>query len=117
MATMISGGVTGRANGLGQVHGTLYSTLQLKAFIIDAGATLAAQGGIGGAIEAIAQEIGTTSMLFQSSGTDGKIVMVGDGHALDADILQRRIRHIALVNGYDLTGATVTQATSLFGIA
>lgn len=105
-----------RATGLGHAHGTLYSTLQLKAFVIDAGATLASQGGIGGAIEAIAQELGTTSMLFESSGTNGKLVVIGDGHAVDATILQARIRNIGTVNGYDLSGATVTLLTSVFGI-
>ena len=104
-----------RVNGLGQAHGALYSTLQLKAFVISAGASLADQGGIGGAIEAIAQEFGTTSMLFQSAGTAGKIIFVGDGHALDADVVQSRIRHIGAVNGFDLSGATVAQATTLFG--
>lgn len=98
-----------RVNGLGHAHATLYSTGQLKAFIIDAGATLATQGGIGGAIEALAQELGSTSMLFDSEGANGEVHVVMDGHAVDAAGLQLRIRALGTVNSYDFSGATVTE--------
>jgi hypothetical protein len=103
--------------GSGRNHNELYSTLQLKAFVVDAGASLAAQTGFGGAIEALTRELGTTAMLFESNGTAGKFVVIGDGHAIDAAVLQSRIRQLGTVNSYDFSGATVAQATSLFGIS
>lgn len=103
--------------GSGRDHDELYSTLQLKVFTIDTGADISAQTGIGGAIEALTRELGTTAALFESNGTAGKFVVIGDGHAIDAAILQVRIRQLGTVNSYDFSGATVTQATSLFAIA
>lgn len=102
--------------GSGRNHDELYSTLQLKVFTVDAGASLAAQTGIGGAIEALTRELGTTAALFESNGTAGKFVVIGDGHAIDATVLQSRIRQLGTVNSYDFSGATVAQATSLFAI-
>ena len=95
-----------KVNGIGHAHGTLYSTLQLKAFVIDAGATLASQGGIGGAIEALAQNV--APLMMQSVSTSGLVHVVVDGHAVDAAGLQARIREMGTVNGYDFSGATVT---------
>lgn len=101
----------------GHTHGVLFSTLQLKAFIVDAGASLAAQGGNGGAIEAVARELATTGAMMESSGTAGKFIVIGDGHAIDATILQRRIRQLGTVNSYDFSGATVSELTSLFAVS
>lgn len=95
-----------RVNGLGHAHATLYSTAQLAAFLIDAGADLSGQGGIGGAIEALAQEV--SPMMFDSEGANGEVHVIMDGHAVDADGLQLRIRALGIVNGYDFAGATVT---------
>lgn len=95
-----------RVNGLGHAHATLYSTAQLAAFLIDAGADLSGQGGIGGAIEALAQEI--SPMMFDSEGANGEVHVIMDGHAVDAASLQIRIRALGTVNGYDFSGATVT---------
>ena len=105
-------GIT-KVNGIGHAHGTLYSTMQLKAFVIDAGASLASQGGIGGAIEALAQELGGGVLLFQSVGTGGLVHVVMDGHAQSAAALQVRIRNIGTANGYDFSGATVAEGTSV----
>ena len=105
-------GIT-KVNGIGHAHGTLYSTMQLKAFVIDAGATLASQGGIGGAIEALAQEIGSALLMFQSVSTSGLVHVIVDGHALDAAGLQARIQNMGTVNGYDFTGATVTLGSNI----
>jgi hypothetical protein len=103
--------------GSGRNHDELYSTLQLKAFVVDAQASLAAQTGIGGAIEALTRELGTTAALFESNGTAGKFVVIGDGHAIDATVLQSRIRQLGTVNSFDFSGATVTALTSLFAIS
>lgn len=103
--------------GSGRDHDELYSTLQLKAFVVDAQASLAAQTGFGGAIEALTRELGTTAMLFESNGTAGKFVVIGDGHAIDAAVLQSRIRQLGTVNSFNFATTTVTEATSLFGIS
>ena len=98
-----------RVNGLGHEHATLYSTAQLKAFLIDAGGTLASQGGIGGAIEALAQELGSALLMFDSEGTAGEVHVIMDGHGIDATSLQARIRALGTVNSYSFASATVTE--------
>ena len=100
-----------KVNGIGHAHGTLYSTSQLKAFVIDAGATLAGQGGIGGAIEALAQNV--APLMMQSVSTSGLVHVVVDGHAVDAAGLQARIREMGTVNAYDFSGATVTLGSNI----
>jgi hypothetical protein len=100
-----------KVNGIGHAHGTLYSTSQLKAYVIDAGASLAAQGGIGGAIEALAQNI--APLMMQSVSTSGLVHVVVDGHPTDAAGLQARIREMGTVNSYDFSGATVTAGTAI----
>jgi hypothetical protein len=97
-----------RANGLGHAHETLYATGSHSAFVIDAGATLATEGGIGGAIEALAQHLGSACVLFDSEGTAGVVSVVMDGHAVSAADLQVSIRAMGTVSGYDFSGATVT---------
>ena len=103
-------GIT-KVNGIGHAHGTLYSTMQLKAFVIDAGASLASQGGIGGAIEALAQEV--APLMMQSVGTSGLVHVVVDGHAVDAAGLEARIQNMGTVNGYSFAGATVTLGSNI----
>mgnify|MGYP000066982391 CR=1 FL=1 len=97
-----------RTNGLGHAHATLYSTAQVAAYLIDAGGTLASQGGVGGALEALAQEIGSALLMFDSEGTSGEVHVIVDGHAVTAADLQARIRDLGTVNSYDFSGATVT---------
>jgi|TARA_B110000240_G_C13489073_1_gene448778 hypothetical protein len=97
-----------RANGLGHAHATLYSTGSHSAFVIDAGASLASQGGIGGAIEALAQHVGPATILFDSEGTGGSVSVVMDGHAVSAADMQVGIRALGTINSYDFSGATVT---------
>jgi hypothetical protein len=100
-----------RVNGLGHAHGTLYSTAQLKAFVIDAGGSLAAQGGIGGALEALAQEV--APLMMQSVSTSGVVHVIVDGHAVDAAGLEDRIQNLGTVNGYSFSGATVTLGSNI----
>lgn len=101
----------------GRNHGVLYSTLQLKAFIVDAGASLASKTGIDSAIEALTRELGTTAAMFESNGTAGKFIVIGDGHAIDAATLQARIRQLGTVDSYDFSGADVSELTSLFAVS
>lgn len=101
----------------GRNHGVLYSQMQLKAFIVDCGASLAAKTGIDSALDILTRELGTTAAMFESSGTAGKFIVIGDGHAIDADTLQIRIQHLGTVDSYDFSSAAVTELTSLFAIS
>ena len=109
----------------------LYSTLQLKAFkitvksppitLVDADdPTYSA--GLYSQATSLAQDFGTTSALFElkSTSTYNSCIFVGDGHALDADIVARRADKVLGGTG-DFVGAgetalvTVVQLTSLYG--
>jgi len=97
-------------------QGTIYSVAQLKAFLIDAGGSLVNQdadaaGEVDQAMEAVIREV--QPLMYYSTGTDGTITVVVDGHAVDATTLQLRLQALGTVNGYDLSGATVTLASSL----
>lgn len=104
---------TTRVNGSKQfVQGTIYSVLQLKAFLIDAGADISAQDdGVDEAMEQVIREV--QPLMYYSTGSDGTITVVVDGHAVDADTLQARIRNMDTGSGYRFNAATVTAATSL----
>lgn len=95
----------------GTTHGVLFSVMQFKAIVIDCGATLASQGGIGGAIEAVFREV--QPLMFQSVSTSGVVHAIVDGHAVDAAGLQARIRALGTVNSYDFSGATVAVGTTV----
>jgi len=102
-------GVT-RVNGLGHAHATIYSTTNLGFYVIDAGASLAGEDGIGKAIEAVAQAINPIAM--DSEGTAGLVNIVVDGSQWDADALQVVLRNLGSSHGvgnYDFTGATATK--------
>jgi hypothetical protein len=104
---------TTRVNGSGQfLQGTIYSVVQLKAFLIDAGADISAQDdGVDEAMEQVIREV--QPLMYYSTGSDGTITVVVDGHAVDADTLQARIRNMDTGSGYRFNAATVTAATSL----
>lgn len=95
----------------GHTHGVLFSVMQLKAFVIDCGATLASQGGIGGAIEAVFREV--QPLMFESTSTSGVVHVIVDGHAVDAATLQARIIALGTVNGYSFASASVTLGTHI----
>jgi hypothetical protein len=95
-----------RVNGLGHAHATLYSTANLGFYVIDAGASLAAKGGIGSTLEAIAQAI--NPIAFNSEGTAGLVNVVVDGSQHDAASLTRIIQDLGTVDSIDLSAATAT---------
>lgn len=99
---------TTRVNGSVGAHGALQSVVQLKAFVIDAGATLASSTGIDGALEQLIREV--QPLMYESTGTSGVVHVIVDGHAVDATTLQARIRAIGtnVADSYDFSGATVT---------
>ena len=108
-------GIT-RVNGFGQyAQGTVYSVAQLKAFLIDAGGSLAAEDdGAKEAMELLIQEV--QPLMYYSTGTDGSVTVVCDGHGVDAASMEARIRALGSTagpNNYDFTGATVTAASAL----
>ena len=95
-----------RTNGLGHAHATLYSTANLGFYVIDAGADISGQGGIGGALEALAQAI--NPIAFNSEGTAGLVNVVVDDSQWSATALQETVVDLGTVNGYDFSGATAT---------
>jgi hypothetical protein len=104
-----------RSNGLGHAHGTLYSNGNISFYAIDCKATLASQGGIGGAIEAVMQAV--NPLLHVSSGTDGFIGVIVDDSQWDATLMQEVVQALGTVNSFNLAVATVAKQTNLFDIA
>jgi len=101
-------------------NGTLYSTLQLKAFLVNPDAAIVDTGLTDHATR-IAEELGTTAALFQVKSDGASMIVIGDGHALDVDILARRVDKVlggtgALVSSGDTALVTVTELTSLYGV-
>jgi len=95
-----------RTNGLGHAHDAQYNTNQIVAMEVDALASLAAKGGVGSTIEAIAQEF--APLMMKSAGTAGKILMIVDGHGQTAASMQERLQNLGTVDSIDLSSATVT---------
>jgi hypothetical protein len=96
-----------RVNGGPGAHGTTVSVAQLKAFEVDALASLAAKAGVESTIEAIVREF--QPLMYVSTGTAGKIFMIVDGHGVDAASMQLRLRDLGTVDSIDLSSATVTE--------
>ena len=96
----------------GHTHGVLFSVMQLKAFVIDCGATLAASGGVNGALETVLREV--QPLMYESTGTSGVIHVIVDGHAVDAASLQARLRKVVAGVGGDSTyGTEATNVTTV----
>jgi hypothetical protein len=92
-----------RTNGVGHADATKYETAQVTTFVLTAGSTPTT--GIGGTLEAIAQEF--NPMIFEADGT--KIIMVMDGHAVDTADIARRASEI-------IGSTTCAQPTTLVGM-
>lgn len=92
-----------RTNGVGHADATKYETAQVTTFVLTAGSTPTT--GIGGTLEAIAQEF--NPMIFEADGT--KIIMVMDGHNTDTDDIARRASEI-------IASTTCAQPSSLIGM-
>ena len=98
-----------RVTGLGHAHAVLYSTANLGFYVIDGGGTLASEGGIGKALELLAQTINPIAM--NSEGTAGLVNVVVDDSQWDAASLQAAVRALGTAAGsgdYDFSGATAT---------
>jgi len=98
-----------RTTGVGHAHATLYTTANLGFYVVDAGADISGEGGIGKALELLAQAI--NPIAFNSEGSAGLVNIVVDDSQWDAAGLQAAIRALGSTAGsgdYDFTGATVT---------
>lgn len=98
-------GIT-RTNGLGHAHAVLYSTANLGFYVVACGASVAAKGGVGSTIEAIAQAVNPIAL--NSEGTAGLINIVVDGSQHTAASLQAIVRDLGTVDSINLSSATVT---------
>ena len=98
-------------------RGTLYDTLQVRAWLITPTTALTAStvDGAGvvtrGTIADVAEEFGTTGLLFQAKSDGTKFVLIGDSHALDAASIDERVTKVLGES------CTVAAITSLYGIA
>lgn len=98
-----------RVNGTGHVAGTLYGSLQLKAFKMVP--TTALTDGIGGTAEALAQEFGTTGAFIEIGASGTTALIIGDGHALDVDSVDARVTKVLG------EAVATTEITSFYSIA
>ena len=83
------------------VTNTLYDTLQIRAWRIEAPGVDLETGVVGGKMERLAQEFGTTAALFEFDAD--AMILIGDSHALNGNIIARRADRVlggtgALVN-------------------
>ena len=88
-----------RLNGLGHAADVIYDTLQIRGFRVEVPGGLTA--GIGGSMEALAQEFGTTGAIIEFDADT--MIIIGDAHALNANIVAIRADRVvggsgALVN-------------------
>jgi len=99
-------GIT-KVNQDGRDHGVQYSVANLKGMELDAGATLAAKDGIDGFIATMVQEF--QPLLYKSTGTNGKIFMIVDGHSVTAAAMQTRYQAMGTVDGIDCSALTIVE--------
>ena len=92
-----------RVNGTGHADATLYETANVETWIITAGSSPTA--GIGGTLEAIAQEF--NPMIMEAD--DTKIIMVLDGHNQSAAAMTARAAAI-------IASSTAAKPASLVGM-
>jgi hypothetical protein len=106
-----------RTSGFGDflTDGGVRSTANLGAFLIDAGGDLRTEDDA--AREAVEVILGEVQPLLYSIVNDnsGKMTVIVDNSQTDAVDLQRRLRQLDTVgpNDYDISGATVTAASTL----
>lgn len=107
-----------KVNGTLIVKDTLFKTAQVSAWQVALSNVLTVDTQAGGAGTAItegtarrvAEELGSTAMMFEITTNLKDIIIVGDSHALDAASIKARVEAVT-----GLT-ATVTELTSLVGV-
>ena len=98
-----------RTTGIGHAHATLYSTANLGFYTINVGGDISGEGGIGKALEAVAQAI--NPLAFDSEGSAGLVNVVVDNSQWDAAALTSAVSHLGATCGsgnYDASGAAAT---------
>jgi hypothetical protein len=107
-----------KGNGKGVAEfatGTLVSRHNLKAVVVDAGASLTAEDD--NTREAVERVLSLVQPLayFLPSNTSGQLHCIVDGSQFDAAAVEDQLQAIGTdsVNGYDFSGATVTLGTSI----
>lgn len=105
-----------RVNGIPPViAGNTVSTSQIALFVIDAGGDLRAEDDAANeACELILSVVQPLAYCFVNDNS-GQLSVVCDGHSVTAASLQGRIRELGSTagpNDYDMSGATVTAATT-----
>lgn len=106
-------------------EGQLYSIYQQKAIVVavkNAGGVAVdlsaedsdAQGEVDQAVAIIVKEIQPLMYILKGA-AHNEIHAIIDGHAVDVDTLQARIRHLAPagINGIDVSGSTVVVGSSI----
>ena len=91
---------------LGHAHAALYSTANVGFYVLDCGANVAAKGGIGSTLEAIARAL--NPIAFDSEGTAGLVNIAVDNSQWDAASLQATLRALGRVDSINLASATAT---------
>jgi len=94
-----------KTNQDGRDHDVQYNPGQIICIEIDAGVSLAAKDGVDGALAAIVQEF--SPLLYKSTGTNGEVFAIVDGHAVDAASLTRRLQNLGTIDGVDFSGEVV----------
>ena len=107
-----------RVNGGVGAPGTLYSVVQTAGYVItckNTGGTavnIQASTGVDGVIESVIREV--APLMYDVKNANGGLVhVIVDGHAVDAAVLQARIRALGTVDSIDISGTTVAAATAM----
>ena len=108
-----------RVNPTAVALGTLQSTLQLKLFkcVLNNSGDATARDATSAAF--LTDEIGTTGALMQMKANGLELAFIGDGHALDVDIVAIRLGSIIAAGSRTFTGGgtlTVTNPTTFVGL-
>jgi hypothetical protein len=106
-----------RVNGLGHVTDVAYDTLQVRGWRVEAAGVDLESGTIGGKMERLAQEFGTTGAIIEFDADT--MLIIGDSHALSSNIIAKRADIIlggtgALVN-YVADGGAAGSGSAVAG--
>lgn len=93
----------------------LYDTLQIRAWRVEAAGVDLESGTIGGKMERLAQEFGTTGAILEFDADT--FIVIGDSHALSSNIIAKRADRVlggtgALVNYQAENGGAVAGSGS-----
>jgi len=110
-----------RVNGLGHVTDVAYDTLQVRGWRVEAAGVDLQSGTVGGKMERLAQEFGTTGAIIEFDADT--MIIIGDSHALAANIIAKRadiilggtgalVNYVADAGGQTGSGSAVAGTTA-----